>query len=97
MPRFVIEREIPGIGAWGPERLQKAAERSRAVLRELGPDIQWVTSSVTGDTLYCVYIASGADIIKTHAVQGGFPCNRISEVRAVIDPTTAEPRSEMLG
>ena len=97
MPRFVIEREIPGIGAWGPERLQRAAERSRAVLRELGPDIQWVTSYVTVDTLYCVYIASGPDIIREHAAQGGFPCNRISEVRAVIDPTTAEAPSGVRG
>jgi hypothetical protein len=90
MPRFVIEREIPGIGSWGPERLQKAAERSCAVLRDLGPDIQWLTSYVTDDRLYCVYIASSPDLIRKHAAQGGFPCNRVSEVRDVIDPTTAE-------
>jgi uncharacterized protein DUF4242 len=96
MPRFVIEREIPGIGAWSPERLQKAAERSCEVLRHLGPDIQWLTSYVTGDRLYCVYIASGPDIIMKHAAQGGFPCNRVSEVRGVIDPTTAEVAPEVI-
>ena len=90
MPRFVIEREIPGIGAWSPQQFQKAAERSRAVLRELGPEIQWVTSYATGDRLYCVYIAPGPELIREHAARGGFPCNRISEVRAMIDPTTAE-------
>ena len=90
MPRFVIEREIPGIGSWGPEKLQKAAARSCEVLRNLGPDIQWLTSSRTGDRLYCVYIAASPDLIQQHAAQGGFPCNRISEVRDVIDPTTAE-------
>jgi hypothetical protein len=90
MPRFVIEREIPGVGSWGPDRLQKAAERSCAVLRDLGPEIQWITSYVTGDRMYCVYIASSADLIRQHAAQGGFPCNRVSEVRGVIDPTTAE-------
>jgi hypothetical protein len=90
MPRFVIEREIPGVGSWGPDRLQKAAERSCAVLRDLGPEIQWITSYVTGDRLYCVYIASSADLIRQHAAQGGLPCNRLSEVRALIDPTTAE-------
>jgi hypothetical protein len=90
MPKFVVEREIPGIGAWSAGQLQKAAQKSRAVLREMGPDIQWVTSYVTDDRLYCVYIASGPDAIKEHAARGGFPCNRVSRIREVIDPTTAE-------
>ncbi|HEY7037972.1 MAG TPA: DUF4242 domain-containing protein [Methylomirabilota bacterium] len=90
MPRFLIEREIPGIGSWGPGKLQKAAARSCEVLRGLGPDIQWLTSYVTDDRLYCVYIAASPELIQKHAALGGFPCNRISEVRAVIDPTTAE-------
>lgn len=93
MPKFVIEREIPGIGAWSTGQRQKAAEKSRAVLREMGPDIQWLTSYVTGDRLYCVYIAPGQDLIKEHATRGGFPCNRVSEVLGVMDPTTAEGRS----
>lgn len=92
MPKYVIEREIPGIGAWSPQQLQKAAEKSRAVLRELGSEIQWLTSYATSDRLYCVYIAPGPDLIKEHATRGAFPCNRVSEVRAVIDPTTAETR-----
>ena len=90
MPKFVVEREIPGIGAWNAAQRQKAAEKSRAVLRELGPEIQWLTSYVTGDRLYCVYIASGPELIVDHATRGGFPCHRISEVRALMDPTTAE-------
>jgi hypothetical protein len=93
MPKFVIEREIPGIGAWGAGQLQKAAEKSRAVLREIGPDVQWLTSYVTDDRLYCVYIAPGPDLIREHAARGGFPCNRVAEVRGLMDPTTAEDRS----
>ena len=84
MPKYVIEREIPGIGGWSAEQTRKAAEKSRAVLGELGPDIQWLTSYVT------VYIAPSPDLIEQHAARGGFPCNRVSPVRAVIDPTTAE-------
>ena len=90
MPKYVIEREIQGIGGWSAEQVQKAAEKSRAVLRELGPEIQWGTSYVTDDKLYCVYIAPNPDMIQQHAARGGFPCNRVSLVRAVIDPTTAE-------
>ena len=90
MPKYVIEREIPGIGGWSAEQTQKAAETSRAVLGELGPDIQGLTSYVTADKLYCVYIAPSSDLIEEHAARGGFPCNRVSPVRAVIDPTTAE-------
>jgi hypothetical protein len=90
MPKYVIEREIPGIGAWSPTQRQKAAEKSRAVLRELGPDIQWVTSYATDDRLYCVYIAPSPELIREHAARGGFPCNRVSRVNSVLDPTTAE-------
>ena len=90
MPKYVIEREIPGIGEWSAEQIQKTSEKSRAVLRELGPEIQWLTSYVTADKLYCVYIAPSADLIRTHAAKGGFPANRISEVRAALDPTSAE-------
>jgi len=93
MPRFVVEREIPGIGAWSGRQLQKVAEKSRAVLREMGPDIQWLTSYVTDDRLYCVYIAPGPDLIREHAARGGFPCNRVAEVRRLMDITTAEERS----
>jgi hypothetical protein len=91
MPKVLIEREIPGIGAWSAGQRQKAAEKSRAVLRDLGPEVQWITSYVTGDRLYCVYIAPGPELIREHAARGGFPCNRVSEVRADMDPTTAEP------
>jgi Protein of unknown function (DUF4242) len=90
MPKYVIERDIPGVGAWSAQQRQKAAEKSRAVLRELGPEIQWVTSYATDDRLYCVYIAPGPDLIKEHAARGGFPCNRVSVVRGMLDPTTAE-------
>ena len=90
MPKYVIEREIPGIGEWGAEQIQKTSEKSRAVLRELAPEIQWLTSYVTADKLYCVYIAPNPDLIQQHAARGGFPCNSVSLVRSVIDPTTAE-------
>lgn len=92
MPKFVVEREIPGIGTWSAGQVQKTAEKSRAVLREMGPDIQWLISYVTADRLYCVYIAPGPELIREHAERGGFPCNRVSQVGAVIDPTTAEAR-----
>jgi hypothetical protein len=90
MPRYVVERNIPGAGEWSAEQMQKVAEKSRAVLREMGPEIQWVTSYVTGDRLYCVYIAPSPELIREHAARGGFPCDRVSAVHAVIDPTTAE-------
>jgi hypothetical protein len=93
MPKFVVERDIPGIGTWSADRLQKAAEKSRAVLREMGPDIQWLTSYVTDDRLYCVYIATGQALIAEHAARGGFPCNRVSVVQEMIDPATAEART----
>jgi glucokinase len=90
MPKFVIEREIPGVGSWPAEKLKAASSKSVAVLKELGPDIQWIESYVTGDRLYCVYIAPGEELIRTHASKGGFPVTRISRVATQIDPTTAE-------
>jgi hypothetical protein len=90
MPKFVIEREIPGVGASTPDALQAVSQTSCGVLSKLGPQIQWVESFVTDDKIYCVYIAPNKDLIREHAELGGFPANRISEIRTVIDPTTAE-------
>ena len=90
MPKYVIERELPGAGQLSPAELRAISQKSCEVLQALGPDIQWVQSYVTGDKIYCVYVAPDMDIIREHARCGGFPANRISEVRAMIDPTTAE-------
>jgi Nickel responsive protein SCO4226-like len=90
MPKFVIERDLPGAGKLTAGDLQGVSEKSCSVLRNLGPQIQWVQSYVTDDKIYCVYIAPNAEMIREHARQGGFPANRISEVRSVIDPTSAE-------
>lgn len=90
MPKYVIEREMPGAGKLSPAELQAASQKSCSVLNKLGPQIQWVQSYVTDDKLYCVYIAPNQELIREHAVQGGFPANRISEVRTIIDPTTSE-------
>ena len=90
MPKFVIEREIPGAGKLSPDQLHGVAQKSCNVLRNLGPQIQWVESYVTDDKIYCVYIAPNEEIIREHARQGGFPANRVSAVRRMIDPTTAE-------
>ena len=90
MPKFVIERELPGAGKLTAEQLQGISQKSCSVLRELGPQVQWVQSYVTGDKLYCVYIAPDADAVREHARRGGFPANSINLVKAVIDPTTAE-------
>ena len=90
MPKFVIERELPGAGKLTAEQLQGISQKSCTVLRELGPQVQWVQSYVTGDKLYCVYIAPDAEAVREHARRGGFPANSINEVKAVIDPTTAE-------
>ena len=90
MPKYVIEREIPGAGKLTPAELQGIAAKSCDVLRNLGPAIQWVESYVTNDNIYCVYIASNEDMIREHARQGGFPANKVSEVKAIINPTTAE-------
>lgn len=89
MPKYVIEREIPGAGKLSPAELQAVSEKSCSVLRKLGPQIQWVESYVTDDKVYCVYIAPSEELIREHARQGGFPASRVSEVRSVIDPTTA--------
>ncbi|MGA7458622.1 MAG: DUF4242 domain-containing protein [Candidatus Korobacteraceae bacterium] len=90
MPKFVIEREIPGAGKLSADQLQAISQKSCGVLRNLGPQIQWLHSYVTDDKIYCVYIAPDEETVRQHAQQGGFPANRISQIRTVIDPTTAE-------
>jgi hypothetical protein len=90
MPKYVIERDMPGVGKLSAEELQAASQTSCNVLKNLGPQIQWVQSYVTDDKIYCVYIAPNEEIIREHAKQGGFPANSISKVKNVIDPTTAE-------
>jgi hypothetical protein len=90
MPKYVIEREIPDAGKLSVEELQAISQKSCGVLNQMGPQIQWVHSYVTDDKVYCVYIAPNADMVREHARHGGFPANRVSEVRTVIDPTTAE-------
>ncbi len=89
MPKFVIEREIEGIGSIPPEEMRRAAKNSNNALDELGSDIQWVESFVTEDKIYCVYIAANEDLIREHAAKTGLPANRITEIKKVIDPTTA--------
>ena len=93
MPKYVIEREIPGAGSMTPAELQAVSQKSCTVLQNLGPQIQWVESYVTPEKIYCVYIAPSEDMIRAHAQQGGFPANRISEIKTVIDPTTAETKT----
>ena len=93
MPKYVIERELAGAGKLAPDQLQGVSQKSCSVLRKLGPEIQWVQSYVTDDKIYCVYIAPNADLIRKHAQEGGFPANRISEIRTMIDPTTAEAKA----
>lgn len=90
MPKFLIEREIPGAGNLSRQELQAVSQTSCGVLRKMGPQIQWIQSYVTGDKIYCVYIAPSEEMIREHAQQGGFPANRVSEIKSVIDPTTAE-------
>ena len=90
MPKYVIEREIPGAGNLSNDQLHAISQTSCGVLRKLGPEIQWVHSYVTGDKIYCVYIAPNEQLVREHASQGGFPANSIAEVRSIIDPTTAE-------
>jgi len=89
MPKYVIEREIPGAGKLSPEELKGIAQKSCGVLKNLGADIQWLESFVTDDKIYCVYISPSEDLVRKHAEQGGFPANRISRIRTTIDPTTA--------
>ena len=90
MPKYVIEREIPGAGKLSAADLQGISAKSCGVLQKLGPSIQWVQSYVTNDKIYCVYIAPNEALVREHAELGGFPANKVSEVREVIDPTTAE-------
>lgn len=90
MPKYVIERDIPGAGKLSAAELKAISQKSCGVLRTMGPQIQWLQSYVTGDKVYCVYIAPDEKAVRDHARQGGFPANRVSEVAAVIDPTTAE-------
>ena len=94
MPKYLIEREILGAGNLSPQELQEVSRTSCGVLQKMGPQIQWLHSYVTGDKVYCVYIAPNEKMIREHAQQGGFPANRISEIKTVIDPTTAEAREQ---
>jgi hypothetical protein len=90
MPKYIIERDLPGAGDLGDDQIQGISQKSCQVLGELGPQIQWVESFVTDDKIYCVYIAPSKELIEKHAQQGGFPANKISKVRRMIDPTSAE-------
>jgi len=90
MPKYVIERELPGAGKLSREQLRELAQKSNGILQTLGPKIQWVESYVVDDKIYCVYNAPSPKLIEEHAKCGGFPANRISQVRSILDPTTAE-------
>ncbi len=90
MPKFVIEREIPGAGKLTDQELKAISQTSCGVLNKLGSQVQWLQSYVTDDKIYCVYIAPNEDLVREHAKQGGFPANRVSQVTSIIDPTTAE-------
>jgi hypothetical protein len=90
MPKFVIEREIPGAGKLSPAELKAISQKSCSVLSSLGPQIQWVQSYVTDDKIYCVYNAPNEEMVRRHAKEGGFPANRVARVATIIDPTTAE-------
>jgi hypothetical protein len=90
MPKYVIERDIPGAGKLTPEQVLAISQKSCGVLRDMGPQIQWLHSYVTDDKIYCVYIAPNEEAVREHARQGGFPANRVSAVRRMIDPTSAE-------
>jgi len=90
MPKYVIEREIPGAGKLSKDELRSISAKSCSILQKLGPEIQWLHSYVTDDKIYCVYIAPNEAMVREHAKQGGFPADKVSEVREVIDPTTAE-------
>lgn len=92
MPKYIIEREIPGAGKFTAEQLKAISQTSCSVLNKMGPTIQWQHSYVTGDKIYCVYIAPNEQMVREHASQGGFPANKISEVVEIIDPTTAEKK-----
>lgn len=90
MPKYVIEREIPGAGNLTAEQLKEISQTSCGVLRQLGSEIQWINSYVTSDKIYCVYIAPNEEMVREHAKLGGFPVNSVSKVSTIIDPTTAE-------
>ncbi len=90
MPKYVIKREIPGCGDWSADQLKAVSQTSCGVLSEMGPQIQWQESYVTADKVYCVYIAPNEEMVREHAQKGGFPANRVSQVRTMIDRTTAE-------
>jgi hypothetical protein len=90
MPKYVIEREIPGAGKLSPEQLKGISQTSCGVLSKMGPQIQWVHSYVTGDKIYCIYNAPNEEMVREHAKQGGFPANSVNEVTTIIDPITAE-------
>ena len=90
MPKYVIEREIPNAGSLTQDQIAAISQKSCSVLKGLGPQIQWVESFVTPDKIYCVYIAPNEELVREHAKQGGFPANRVSEVKRMIDPTSAE-------
>ena len=90
MPKFIIEREIPGAGQLTAAELNAISQTSCGVLRNMGPQIQWLESYVTADKVYCIYIADNEQLIREHAEQGGFPANRIEQIKTIIDPTTAE-------
>jgi hypothetical protein len=90
MPKYLIERELPGAGKLSSDQLKAISQKSCSVLNKLGPQIQWIQSYVTGDKIYCVYRAPNEAMVREHAQQGGFPANKISEITTVIDPSTAE-------
>lgn len=90
MPKYVIERDFPEAGKLTAEQLRSISEKSCGILKNLGPEIQWIQSYVTDDRIYCIYIAPNEELVREHAEQGGFPADRVSEVKEMIDPTTAE-------
>ncbi len=90
MPKYIIERDIPGAGQLSPADLHGISQKSCGVLRDMGPRIQWLESYVTADKVYCIYIADSEQSIRDHAEQGGFPANRIEEIKTIIDPTTGD-------
>lgn len=96
MPKFVIERDVPGAGNLSPEQLKTISQTSCGVLREMGPEINWVESFVTTDKIYCIYKAPNEEMLREHAQKGGFPANLISRISAVIDPTTAEEKQPVV-
>jgi Protein of unknown function (DUF4242) len=90
MPKYLIERDLPGAGKLSQEQLRAISQKSCTVLNTLGPQIQWIESYVTGDKIYCVYRAPNEAMVREHATQGGFPANKISEITSIIDPSTAD-------